>query len=334
MNKVEIKNNKMKKDNIDGAILGLVIGDALGVPVEFKSRKFLAENPVTDMLAYGTHNQKAGTWSDDSSLTFCLMESMCRGYDLQNIANKFLAWRNEEIWTAHGKVFDIGIATNQAIKYIKNGHVPTLCGGMDESDNGNGSLMRILPIAFYIKDFAIEKRFKIVSDVSCITHAHIRSRICCFIYIEFVLKLLSGKEKIIAFEEMKNEVSNFLYNEPIFSQNEIDKLHRILQTKVINEEKETLVEIPESEINSSGYVLSSLEASLWCFLKSNSYEDAVLKAVNLGEDTDTTAAITGGLAGLYYGLENIPQKWIDILARKNDILNLINNFKKSINRKP
>ena len=116
MNKVEIKNNKMKKDNIDGAILGLVIGDALGVPVEFKSRKFLAENPVTDMLAYGTHNQKAGTWSDDSSLTFCLMESMCRGYDLQNIANKFLAWRNEEIWTAHGKVFDIGIATNQAIK--------------------------------------------------------------------------------------------------------------------------------------------------------------------------------------------------------------------------
>lgn len=97
------------------ALLGLAIGDALGVPVEFKDRTYLKQNPVVDMVGYGTHNQPKGTWSDDSSLSFCLAESLTNGYDLQNIAHNILKWFNDGFWTAHGKVFDIGVQTRSAI---------------------------------------------------------------------------------------------------------------------------------------------------------------------------------------------------------------------------
>lgn len=140
----------MKTTVIHSSIFGLVVGDALGVPVEFKKRDFLKRFPVTDMQAYGVHDQPLGTWSDDSSLTFCLAESLCSGYNLDHIAQKFLQWFNAEIWTPHGKVFDIGIATAEAIKMIKHGADPILCGGASEMDNGNGSLMRILPLLFYL----------------------------------------------------------------------------------------------------------------------------------------------------------------------------------------
>lgn len=314
----------MKNNSIKSALLGLAIGDALGVPVEFKSREYLKLKPITDMIGMGTHEQIAGTWSDDSSLTFCLAESLLKGYDLKDIANNFLKWHNSSFWTAHGSVFDIGITTNDAIKNIKKGFPPTLCGGLEEDENGNGSLMRILPIAFYLKDFSIQKRYDIVKDLSSITHAHIRSKIACFIYIEFVLQIMSGLEKYSAYEKMKSIVNEFINTEPICSQYEQNIYDRILV--------QDISKMNEDSISSSGYVVSSLEASLWCFLNTNSYKEAVLKAVNLGNDTDTVAAITGGLAGLYYGVETVPQNWIDCLARKNDIISLCNNLENKLNK--
>jgi len=310
------------ENSVKAGIFGVCIGDALGVPVEFRSREQLKRSPVTKMRALGTHHQPAGTWSDDSSLALCLAESLCEGYDLEDIALKFLQWYNAEIWTPHGRVFDIGIATRQAIYKISKGYTPQLCGGTSEFDNGNGSLMRILPLLFYIKELPIEQRFDKVKEVSSITHAHIRSVISCFIYLEFLLEILNGAEKFEAYQKMKSTIKYFLDNNPICSQSEMDKFERILNNNIF--------EYEEDKIGSSGYVLHSLEASLWCFLNSKSYSEAVLKAVNLGEDTDTTGAITGGIAGIYYGFENIPEEWVSELVRKEDIESLCENLENKL----
>jgi ADP-ribosyl-[dinitrogen reductase] hydrolase len=296
---------------IKSGLFGVAVGDALGVPVEFESRDYLKEIPVFEMMGYGTHFQPIGTWSDDSSLTFCLAESLCKGYDLLDIAKNFVKWYSTELWTPHGKVFDIGIATRNAIHNIGKGHQPELCGGFEEKDNGNGSLMRILPLVFYLqKEKDIEVIYQKVKEVSSITHAHFRSVFACFIYVIYGLEILKGKDKVEAYEEMQHTIAAFLKDKK-FNPFEIDLFDRVL--------KNNIVEYPENKILSSGYVLDSLQASLWCFLNSDSYEETVLKAVNLGGDTDTTGAIAGGLAGIYYGIENIPEKWINVLARKNDI---------------
>ncbi|MGB4437301.1 MAG: ADP-ribosylglycohydrolase family protein, partial [Acetomicrobium sp.] len=141
----------MKKDKVIGGLLGLCIGDALGVPVEFQSREKLKRNPVKDMMGYGTHNQPPGTWSDDSSLAFCLAESLCNGFDLQDIADKFVKWMYEGYWTPWGKAFDVGHTTQIAISRLKKGVDPLESGPTDERSNGNGSLMRILPLIFYVE---------------------------------------------------------------------------------------------------------------------------------------------------------------------------------------
>ncbi|MDF1549814.1 MAG: ADP-ribosylglycohydrolase family protein [Bacteroidales bacterium] len=305
------------KNRLKGGIIGSCVGDALGVPVEFKSRPFLRENPVSDMTGYGTYRQPPGTWSDDSSMTFCTMESLCNGYDLDDIANNFSKWRYESFWTPFGIVFDIGISTTKAIIQYKNTNDPRKSGNNDERSNGNGSLMRILPLAFYLKDFPVEKRFEIISEVSSITHAHIRSVAACFIYVEMALQLINGMDKFSAYHETTLIAINYLkkikINPSDFRQFE----------KVLNGQIQSL---EVSSISSSGYVIDSLEASIWTLLTTNSYKDAVLKAVNLGGDTDTTAAVTGGLVGLHYGFESIPADWINKLARVKDVLNLTEKF--------
>lgn len=312
----------MMKSKIESGLFGLAVGDALGVPVEFYSRAHLKDNPVSEMTGYGTHYQPLGTWSDDSSLAFCLAESLCDSFDLNDIAKNFVRWYSADLWTPHGKVFDIGIATRNAIHNIAKGHQPDLCGGFEEKDNGNGSLMRILPLVFYLqKEKDIEVIYQKVKAVSSITHAHLRSVFACFIYVVYCLEILKDKDKFDAYKEMQSVVSRFLENKQ-FNPLEIALFERIL--------KNDIAAYSENEIHSSGYVLHSLEASLWCFLNSDSYEKTVLKAVNLGEDTDTTGAIAGGLAGIYYGIENMPQKWIDNLARSNDIKDLAERLSQKI----
>jgi len=303
---------------IKDALLGVATGDALGVPVEFRSRSLLLRDPVTGMRAYGTHRQPAGTWSDDSSLTFCLAEMLCKGYDLQNLANRFVNWKNYGYWTPHGEVFDIGIATAEAITRLQMGSAPVLAGGTTEGSNGNGSLMRILPLLFYIKDMPIEERFKHVKEVSSLTHAHLRSVNACFIYLELALAILNGQSKREAYETVCFTLTDFLQNRetPYFS-------------RILSEE---LPQLPIEEIHGTGYVLHTLEAAIWCLLNTSSYSEAVLQAVNLGDDTDTTAAVTGGLAGLLYGWETIPADWLNVLAQRGAIDQLIINLQAKIYR--
>lgn len=304
-----------ERNFIKDALLGVAVGDALGVPVEFLSRSELMEKPVTGILGYGTHNQPPGTWSDDSSLTFCLAEMLCKGYDLNDLANRFINWREYGYWTPHGKAFDIGIATAAAIHSLQMGNRPVMAGGRNENSNGNGSLMRILPLLFYVKDMPVVQRFQFVEEVSSLTHAHIRSVTACFIYIEFALAIIQGKDKNTAYREICTTTRDLLIRNNVIEPDEQKIFSRILDGN--------LPSLEETDIHSSGYVVHTLEASIWCLLTTNSYKDAVLRAVNLGEDTDTTAAVTGGLAGLLYGWETIPADWLNALVKREDIEGLI-----------
>ena len=317
MNSVVVSSNY-----ILDALVGLCVGDALGVPVEFLTRSYLRDHTLTDMMGYGTHNQPPGTWSDDSSLAFCLAESLCGGYNLNDIAVKSVQWYEGILWTPHGSVFDIGIATSGALHRVASGVDPLVSGGAGEQDNGNGSLMRILPIVFYLKDKAIHERFRIIAQVSGMTHAHIRSVFACFIYCEYALLLIKGFEKRQAFKAMQAEVNDFVKKHAALVEKELNHFHRLLENPIGDYEIRPIDQYTEAEIASSGYVIHTLEASMWSFLTTNSYVDAVLKAVNLGNDTDTTGCVTGGLAGLYYGLEAIPESWGDAIARKQDIFDL------------
>jgi len=296
--------------HIKSTLFGVAVGDALGVPVEFKDRQTIGENPVTDMIGYGTYNLPAGTWSDDSSLTFCLAEALTQDFDLNIIGQNFVKWYYENYWTPHGNVFDIGLATRKAIDKLKQGIQPELAGEFDESSNGNGSLMRISPLLFYLLNKPICERYEITKQVSSITHGHIRSVIACFYYLEFAKQLLEQKNKFEIYKNLQTEITSYLSSISV-SSTEIALFDRIL--------KQSIYELSEDSIFSSGYVLHTLEASIWCLLTTNSYSEAVLRAVNLGKDTDTTAAVTGGLAGLLYGFDNIPKNWLKQLARKEDI---------------
>ncbi|MFT3682494.1 MAG: ADP-ribosylglycohydrolase family protein [Ferruginibacter sp.] len=310
-------------NKIKGALFGLAVGDALGVPVEFKSREDLKRFPVKGMTGYGSWNQPPGTWSDDSSLAFCLAESLVNGYDLNDISRNFIKWFQQGYWGAHHKVFDVGGATRFAIGRLITGTSPLVSGGLMEEDNGNGSLMRIIPLLFHIKDLPIEERYKKIKEVSSVTHAHFRSVFACFICLEMALLILNGKSAGEAYIEMQQQVNAFAVKND-FSKNELQLFSRIL--------KSNIQQLPEKDIHSGGYVLHTLEASVWCLLNTDNYADAVLKAVNLGADTDTTGCVTGGIAGLLYGYDELLRVWIEDLARKDDIDDLATRLFKSLEK--
>jgi ADP-ribosyl-[dinitrogen reductase] hydrolase len=302
------------------ALLGVAVGDALGVPYEFLSRHELEADPARDMRGHGTHDQPVGTWSDDSSLTFCLAVSLIHGYDLADIARKFVRWKTQAYWTAHNNVFDIGMRTREAIGQLEGmldrGDIKgleLLRYGASEQDNGNGSLMRILPLLFHIRGLDIRKQFEITWQVSALTHGHIRAAMCCLVYLRLAEYLLQGLSKEDSYQRMREDVLAF-WKEMEFDAGEQRHFERMIQNDVRL--------LTKNMIDGNGYVVKSLEASLWCFLKTDTFEEAVLSAVNLGYDTDTTGAITGGLAGLYYGSNAIPEYWVAVLARLEDIRSL------------
>lgn len=298
-------------------LFGIAIGDALGVPVEFKSREYLKQYPITDMIGFGSYNQEPGTFSDDSSLTFCLAEALTEKFDLHLIALNFIRWYKNNFWTARGRVFDIGHGTRDSIERLMKGTRPDLAGGYEIDSNGNGSLMRILPLLFELENKPIEERFQIVKLVSSLTHGHVRSIISCFYYLEFALKIKSNIEKFEAYSQLKLEISEFL-NSTTILESELKLFDRLLVDDIYN--------LQENDIKSSGYVIDTLEASIWSILTTNSFSEAVLKAINLGKDTDTTGAVTGGLAGMIYSYNEIPIGWLNKLARNKDIEKLANKL--------
>lgn len=283
---------------IYNGIIGLTVGDALGVPAEFKKRDTYK---ITDMTGYGTHNQPLGTWSDDTSMTLATLESIVRlkKIDLTDIMGNFHRWLYEGEFTPYGVVFDVGGTTRRAIEKYAAGAVVAECGGRELSDNGNGALMRILPLAFLSWDY------KNICDVSGLTHAHGISQKACLLYLSAADGIMRGNscKKVLA---------------DVFS----DSWSKTIGLRDPRELK-------REDIKSTGYVVDTLEAALWCLYNTDNYSDCVLAAVNLGDDTDTVAAVAGGLAGLMYGCGGklgIPKKWINQIPKKDWIKDLCEKF--------
>ncbi|NJK34283.1 MAG: ADP-ribosylglycohydrolase family protein [Oscillatoriales cyanobacterium SM2_2_1] len=304
------------RSQVLAAFLGFAVADALGVPVEFCSREQLLAEPVGTMRGYGTWNQLPGTWSDDSSLLFCLAESLCTGFDLNRIAQSFLRWRQESHWSARGAVFDIGATTAIALYRLQNGIEPARSGETANGTNGNGSLMRTLPLAWLYPQVPLEILLEYVHQVSGITHAHPRSQLGCGIFICIAIQALMGHDPhdayLFGITAAKRHYlhSSFLPQMPHYQ--------RVLRGG--------LTELKADDIKSDGYVVHTLEAALWAWLTGYSYRDTVLRAVNLGDDTDTVGAIAGGLAGITWGLSQIPPDWLSVLARYDDIVALAERF--------
>lgn len=304
-------------------LLGHAVGDAVGVPVEFSSRLKLKNNPVTNMRAFGTYNQPAGTWSDDTSLTVAAMESIARlkKIDYGDIMQNFADWHGNNKFTANDETFDCGNTTGAAIRNFLEGNAPLSCGISDEYSNGNGSLMRIFPAAVYIymtrgNNFD-EDAIDTIHKFSALTHAHKRSFVACVIYCRIAAEIFDGQNLSSAIHAGFEKSMDYYSGRSDFS-DEVNHYRFFFP--------ENFGALPEEKINSRGYVVDALKAALWCLLNTEDYKSLVLRAVNLGGDTDTIAAIAGGLAGAFYGVENIPADWLTTLKKKSYLEKIAADF--------
>ena len=304
-------------------ILGVVVGDALGCPVQFEDRDVVAEHPVKGMRGYGTFNLPEGTWTDDSSLTLALLDSIVQTdkLDLKHIMNNYVDWFDNGAFTPFGVSFDIGMGTMRAIAAYKHRPNPHQCGSFDERNNGNGSLMRIMPACLYCYEQGLEDKEAIrqIHLIGGLTHAHIRSNIACGLYYFMIKAVLSGRGFTFKDRLREGLEQGFSYYEKTLADHE--NLAYYSRLRDLNQFAET----PEERIRSTGYVVDTLEAAVWSLMTTDTFENALLKAVNLGDDSDTVGAIAGGLAGLGYGIGGIggiPQNWIDAIQRKEWILGL------------
>ena len=299
-------------DRIKAVMFGHAVADALGVPVEFRSREYLEKYPVTDMMGFGTYNVPTGTWSDDTSMSLCALSSMLSGnVDYDDIMENFVKWCYGGKFTADGNVFDIGNTCYRAIEnYFYRGMSANRCGLSSVNANGNGSLMRIHPFVLYAYCNGItdDKEFvSMIASASSLTHAHKCSVDGCVIYAYILRELLNNPEK----SSVHKGIDYVKYIRPFGRDYD----------RIFSGDIETC---SNEDIKSSGYVVDSLEAAIWCLMTTNSYKECVLKAVNLGGDTDTIAAIAGSLAGAMYGFDAIPENWIGKLRKKEYIEEMCN----------
>ncbi|MCR5675353.1 MAG: ADP-ribosylglycohydrolase family protein [Lachnospiraceae bacterium] len=304
---------------LDG-IMGVVTGDALGCPVQFKDREEIRgreQGPVTGMEGHGTYDMPVGTWTDDSSMTLALLDSIREKNDIDpdDIMRRFVDWYERGAYTPFGRPFDMGTTCSIAIESFERGADVFTCGGTGERSNGNGSLMRIMPVCLYAYEkvrageFTVDAAVRAVHLVSGLTHNHLRSKLACGLYFFMVSAIPDGDGSL------RNRLRNGLdagfayYSRDIANRTELTYYDRLRDLN-------TFSGLPETEIRSGGYVVESLEAAVWSLLLTDTYEDALLCAVNLGDDTDSVAAIAGGPAGLFYGYDAIPADWLSVIRRR------------------
>lgn len=295
-------------------LLGTAVGDALGYPVQFTSREHLRLHPVTTM-------ETPAKWSDDTSLSLCLADSLRQGYDPRDIADRFKSWLHEGLWTPNGRAFDIGRTTLRAIANFSQVAAPRLAGLDSERDNG--SLMRISPLVPYIRGMEQERQIEIIAEVSSLTHRHPRSILACVFLCQFELRCIEGKDLPTAFGDTQAFVRQLLERKEFAAE-------RPHFARLVDLPFDEFKSLPESQISSSGYVISTLEASLWCLFNHDNFKDTLLAVVNLGDDADTTGAVTGAMAGILYGVDAIPADWFVAIPRVIDIIYLADDLEQSL----
>ncbi len=288
------------RDRVLGCLLGLALGDCVGAAVEFKPRGSFA--PVTDLRGGGTWGLQAGQFTDDTSMALCLAESLvaCGGFDPRDQMQRYVRWWQEGHWSSIGRCFDIGLTTSGALKRFVHSGDP-MAGAADPGTAGNGSLMRLAPVVLYHVGRPSEA-LRLAAESSRTTHGAPAAVESCRLFAAYLLRALGGAGK----QEVLAPVADPLIAHP--------ELQAIAAGGFIAKR--------EAQIRGSGYVAESLEAALWCFAQTESYRDAVLAAANLGDDADTTGAVTGQIAGAFYGVQALPAAWLAQLARRDEILAL------------
>lgn len=313
------------ESNIKGLVYGTAIGDAIGVPSEFMSREELQKTPITDMIGnFGVHNQPKGTWSDDTSLMLGMINALTfepKNQITYSNLNLYSFYQGE--FSIDG-VFDIGITTSRVInKLIDNfDHVGRVLGETSKNSNGNGSLMRILPLAYYCKDMSIDETFAITETMSSITHANALSIYCCFFWVQFAKEYFKTKDFDHSLRQTKREVTEHIIvnGEDVF-------IDFPLFEEFVKSNETDMSEENNELYGSSGFVFTTLTSALIILKNAKTFKEVALKSANIGGDTDTIGAISCGLFGYVHGIESIDKQWVNDILGKDLLDEGIENFK-------
>jgi ADP-ribosyl-[dinitrogen reductase] hydrolase len=284
------------RDRFRGCLLGLAVGDAVGTAVEFSPRGSFP--PVTDMLGGGPFGLEPGQWTDDTSLALCLAESLTekQGFDPSDQLERYVRWHRQGHLSSTGRCFDIGGTTGAALRRFESTGKP-FAGPTDAQSAGNGSLMRLAPVP--MSAYPDERRaIRLAAQSSRTTHGAAQCVDACRLFGLMLVKALDGSRKADILVGRGSLLRGSLCPE--------------IEAIACG----TYVHKTEDQITGSGYVVECLEAALWCFAKAEGFRDAILKAANLGDDADTTAAVCGQIAGAYYGHSGIPGEWLDRLCMR------------------
>ncbi len=301
-------------NRIEGGLIGLLVGDALGVPYEFHAP---SDIPPPEQIEFQPPSGYArahrsvppGTWSDDGAQALCLLASLleCGRFDADDFGHRLVRWQDEGYLAVGSHVFDIGITTNKALAAIKSGVPPREAGPSGQYDNGNGSLMRVLPLALWHSGTDAEL-VRDAHDQSRVTHGHVRSQVCCALYCLWARRILENAHA--PWEEATSALRGIYQG-----------------TEALMELEQSVRPDALSPGTGSGYVVDSLRSARWV-MQNAGYEPVVKAAIALGNDTDTTACIAGGIAGLLWGTPNIPTRWRDALRGQELVKPLLANLLK------
>ncbi len=301
---------------------GFIIGDAMGFPVEFYDRKTLIEKPITTMTKFDNYPLPKGSWSFNGSMMLATMDSIMakNKVDYNDIMKNFSQWLTYAKYTPTGEIFGIETTNMKAISRFQKGVSAIESGLEGENDNTNGSLSRMLPIAFYCfkNKLSDERIFTIVWQISSLTHKHEISILGCYIYVRYIMFLLEGYNKDVSYQLLKE------LNYSFFDKKAVIKYRRIL--------KENIFDYQLEEISSNDYVVCTLEAVLWCIYNTNNFKEAIVGSINLGGSTNTIGALTGSIAGIIYGFNSIPKAWLNSLQKQEYLKLMSNSFIKAVNK--
>ena len=289
-----------KSERFTGCLVGLAVGDAVGTSVEFKQRGTFA--PITDMLGGGPFGLQAGQWTDDTSMALCLATSLLEqgGFDARDQIERYCRWYREGYLSSTGECFDIGNTVRDALLRFENTGEP-MSGATGARSAGNGSIMRLAPIPiFYFHDLAALDKYTVESSRT--THGAQECLDACRLFGNIIHRALKGDSKDLVLAGNARDS---------FASTSIEEIARAEYRSKTSD-----------EIQGTGYVVKSLEAALWSFSVTSTFEQAILTATNLGDDADTTAAICGQVAGAYYGCEGIPAHWRQRLFNYDGIVEM------------
>ena len=281
-----------------GALLGLAAGDAVGTTVEFMPRGSF--DRVTDMVGGGPFGLAVGQWTDDTSMALCLAASLIetQGFDPRDQMRRYCDWHENGYMSSTGICFDIGNTVRQALdRYRRTGE--PFSGSSSPETAGNGSIMRLAPVPMFFYGRSADI-VHYCAESSRTTHATAECLDACRVFGQMISRALDGASK-----------------DQVLLGGEIDG---ITSPKIAAIARGEYRRKKSDEITGNGYVVNSLEAALWCFSRGNSYEEAILRSANLGDDADTTAAICGQLAGAHYGEDGIPERWRAKLTMRDRLI--------------